>query len=311
MGKTKKENHIVSGFFRQSGKWAVVMVLKTIALLPFGCLYFLSDVLYLVIKGLVRYRSDVITDNLIHAFPEKSISEILLLRNKFYRYFCDVTVESIKLYRLSEKELKKRVSFVGTNALNQLAKERNGAVLLAFHYNNWEWSGALQQQLNCRLLMVYNQMRNNEPMDHFLLKAREKWGGEAVKMGLAAKVAFRNFEQQQPVVLGLIADQRALASSPCWAVFMNREAAFFPGPVKIARKNNQPVFFQQAKRVGRGKYEYSYSLLVEDPAQTDEREILLRYIEKMEEVIKSNPEYYLWSHKRWKHKRPEGTALIQ
>ena len=311
MSKKKIQNPKSSGLFRDSGKWAVIVLLKAIARLPFGCLYFLSDVLYLIIKDLVKYRSEVITDNLIHAFPEKSASEILQLRNKFYRYFCDVSLESIKLYRLSEKELKKRVTFVGTETLNQLAEKRNGAILLAFHYNNWEWSGALQQQLNCKLLMVYNKMRDNEPMDDFLQKAREKWGGEAVKMGRAAKVTFRYFEQQKPVVLGLIADQSALASSPLWAVFMNREAAFFPGPVKIARKTNQPVFFQHAKRLGRGKYEYSYSLLVEEPAQTGEREILLRYIEKMEEVIKSNPEYYLWSHKRWKHKRPEGTALIQ
>ncbi|KJF44592.1 lysophospholipid acyltransferase family protein [Draconibacterium sediminis] len=311
MSKSKKENQKLSGLFGYGGKWAVVVMLKVIALLPFGCLYFLSDVLYLVIKDLVKYRNEVITDNLIHAFPEKSAGEILQLRNKFYRYFCDVSLESIKLYRLSEKELKKRVKFSGAEELNDLAEKRNGALLLAFHYNNWEWSGALQQELNCKLLMVYNKMRDNEPMDNFLKKARERWGGEAVQMGRAAKVSFRYFEQQQPVLVGLIADQRALASSPMWAVFMNREAAFFSGPVKIARKTNQPIFFQQAKRLGRGMYEYSYSLLVDKPAQTDDREILLRYIEKMEEVIKSNPEYYLWSHKRWKHKRPEGTALIQ
>ncbi len=280
-------------------------------MLPFGCLYFLSDVLYLVIKGLVKYRNEVIAENLIHAFPEKSAKEILQLRNKFYRYFCDVSLESIKLYRLSEKELKKRVKFSGAEELNDMAEKRNGAILLAFHYNNWEWSSALQQQLNCKLLMVYNKMRDNEPMDEFLQNAREKWGGEPVQMGRAAKVTFRYFSQQEPVVVGLIADQSALASSQMWAMFMNREAAFFPGPVKIARKTNQPVFFQYAKRLGRGKYEYRYTLLADEPAKMDDREILLRYIEKMEEVIKTNPEYYLWSHKRWKHKRPEGTALIQ
>ena len=311
MSKTRIDNQRSSAFFKHYGKWAVVVLLKAIALLPFGCLYFLSDVLYLVIKNIAKYRSEVITDNLKHAFPEKNDAEILHLRNKFYRYFCDVSLESIKLYRLSEKELKKRVSFVGTEALNELAEKRNGAILLAFHYNNWEWSGALQQHLNCKLLMVYNKMRDNEPMDEFLQKAREKWGGEAVSMRRAAKVAFRYFAKKQAVVLGLIADQSALASSPMWAMFLNREAAFFQGPVTIARKTNQPVFFQEVVRLARGKYECRYSLLVEDPLKLNANEILLCYIEKMEEVIKSNPEYYLWSHKRWKHKRPEGTALIQ
>lgn len=280
-------------------------------MLPFGILYFLSEVFYLFLKGVIKYRSEVITDNLKHAFPGKSETEILLLRNRFYRYFCDVSLESIKLFHLSEKQLKKRVKFSGTNALNELAKKRNGAILLAFHYNNWEWSSALQQQLNCKLLMVYNKMRNNKPMDDFLQDAREKWGGEAVQMGRAAKVTFQYFKKKEPVVVGLIADQSALASSQMWAMFMNREAAFFSGPVKIARKTNQPVFFQHAIRLGRGKYEYKYTLLVDEPAKMDDNELLLRYIGKMEEVIKSAPEYYLWSHNRWKHKRPEGTALIQ
>ncbi|MDX8338403.1 lysophospholipid acyltransferase family protein [Draconibacterium sp. IB214405] len=311
MSKKKIQNQKSSGFFSNPGKWTVVVLLKAIALLPFGCLYFLSDVLYVVIKALVKYRSNVITENLKHAFPEKSENEILILRNKFYRYFCDVSLESIKLYHLSEKQLQKRITFSGTEELDAMAKERNGAILLAFHYNNWEWSSALQQQLTCRLLMVYNKMRDNAAMDDFLQNARQKWGGEAVQMGRAAKVAFQYFGKTEPVVLGLIADQSALASSQLWAMFMNREAAFFAGPVKIARKTNQPVFFQYAQKLGRGKYQYHYELLVEEPAKMDDKEILLRYIEKMEEVIKSNPEYYLWSHKRWKHKRPEGTALIQ
>ncbi|HYQ57494.1 MAG TPA: lysophospholipid acyltransferase family protein [Draconibacterium sp.] len=311
MSNNKIQDQNSPGFFKYPIKWGVVVFLKTIALLPFGCLYFLSDVFNILIKSVIKYRSEVITDNLKHAFSDKSEDEIRILRNKFYRYFCDVSLESIKLYNLSEKQLAKRVKFTGTETLNEWADKRNGAILLAFHYNNWEWSSALQLKLNCRLLMVYNKMRDNIPMDDFLQNAREKWGGEAVQMGHAAKVTYKYFGEQKPAVVGLIADQSALASSQLWAMFLNREAAFFAGPVKIARKTNQPIFFQHAKRLGRGKYEYKYTLLVDEPAKMDDKEILLHYIEKMEEVIKSDPEYYLWSHKRWKHKRPAGTAVIQ
>lgn len=311
MSKKINPDYNSASFLKQPGKWLVVLLLKAIALLPFSALYLLSDVMFFLIKRVIKYRNGTITDNLKHAFPEKSEKEILLLRNKFYRYFCDVTFESIKLYNLSAKQLRKRVKFSGSQQLNELAEKRNGAILLAFHYNNWEWSSALQQNLTCKLLMVYNKMRDNEPIDKFLQNAREKWGGEAVQMGRAAKVTFQYYGNQQPAVVGLIADQRALESSQVWAMFLNREAAFFSGPVKIARKTNQPVFFQTAKRLGRGKYEYQYTLIADEPAQMDANEILLRYVAKMEEVIKSNPEYYLWSHKRWKHKRPEGTALIQ
>lgn len=310
MKKNRKQNQQKSSGLKHPGKWVVVLLLKALAQLPFGILYCFSDVLYFLITKIFRYRSEVITDNLRNAFPEKNKHEILALRNKFYRYFCDVSLESIKLYNLSEKELEKRLKFSGVEELKRMAEERNGAILLAFHYNNWEWASALRLKLDCHLLMVYNKMRDNQPMDDFLLHSREKCGGEAVQMGQAAKVALRYANQQIPAVTGLIADQSALATSQTWAMFLNREAAFFSGPVKIARKTNQPVFFQHAKRLGRGNYEYCYSLLVDEPAKMDANQILVRYIEKMEEVIKTNPEYYLWSHKRWKHKRPEDKKLI-
>ncbi|WP_297088411.1 lysophospholipid acyltransferase family protein [uncultured Draconibacterium sp.] len=307
MGKNTNKKSI----FSQTGNQLVVLLLKAAARLPFAVLYGISDVLYLLLKTLIKYRSKVITENLRFAFPEKSEEEIRRLRNCFYRYFCDVTLESIKLYSLSVGELEKRLKFSGVEDLNKRAIQNNGAILLAFHYGNWEWSSALQLKLDCKLLMVYNKMRDNQYMDAFLLQSREKCGGEAVQMGRAAKVAFRYVAENIPVVLGLIADQSALESSQYWVRFLNREASFFSGPVKIAQKTNHPVFFQYAKRLGRGRYEYCYELIAEEPAKIESGEILLRYIEKMEEVIKNEPEYYLWSHKRWKHKRPEGTALIQ
>ena len=41
----------------------------------------------------------------------------------------------------------------------------------------------------------------------------------------------------------------------------------------------------------------------------ESKDILLAYIKKMEEIIGEEPEYYLWSHRRWKHSRPEGIPL--
>ena len=148
-------------------------------------------------------------------------------------------------------------------------------------------------------------------MEDFLLKSRGKWGGQVVRTNWAARYAFQYKQKEEPAVLWLAADQRALASSLFWTNFLNRDAAFFSGPQLLAKKLNHPVFFQHVKKVGRGKYEVTYSALINEPANMSTDEILRIYVQKMEEVIKSEPEYYLWTHKRWKHKRPANIPIVE
>lgn len=289
----------------------VVLLLKGIALFPFGILYFLSDIVCFLLKHVFRYRNSVILENLQAAFPEKTKDEIVVLRNRFYRHLSDVFLESVKLHYMIPVQMQKRIRFVGVENMNRYAELGKGVILLACHHNNWEWGSFLQTQSKHQILMVYNKMRDNQPMDDFLLHSREKWGGRAVQMGRAAKVAFDEAKKGVPSLLWLVADQSALAELGSWAMFLNREAAFFTGPEKIARKTNQPVFFQKVSKLGRGKYEYQFSLLVEEPAKAAPNEVLLAYIRKMEEVIREAPEFYLWSHRRWKHQRPATNQLIQ
>ncbi|MFV0591807.1 MAG: lysophospholipid acyltransferase family protein [Draconibacterium sp.] len=307
------ENSNTKNFAVRIGRFSnkcVVILLKGIALLPFGVLYLLSDVIYFLLKNFIRYRNTVILENLQTAFPEKAGEEILHLRNGFYRHLSDVFLESVKLHYMTPRQMQKRVHFKGVDEMNRFAEAGRGVIVLAYHHNNWEWGSFLQTQSKHQILMVYNKMRDNQAMDDFLLYSREKWGGRAVQMGRAAKVAFDEFNKRVPSLLWLVADQSALAEQGTWTMFLNREAAFFTGPEKIARHTNQPVFFQTVKKLGRGKYEYEFSLMVEEPAKAAPNEILLTYISKMEEAIHTAPEYYLWSHRRWKHKRPEGTELI-
>lgn len=306
----KKEQYATKSFFRHGINFFVVFILKGFAFLPLNVLYVLADFAYFLLKNVIRYRNDVVIENLESAFPERSEAEIIGLRNRFYRYFCDVFFESLKLYRMSVTDLEERISFKGVDALNRFTEHGKGVIILACHHQNWEWSSYLQTRLKHRLLMVYNKMRDNEPMDEFLLKSREKWGGEGVQMGRAAKVIFEQENKNIPTVTGLIADQSALPDQGIWTHFLNREAAFFAGPEKIARKTNQPVFFQRVTRLARGKYEYEYLLLIEEPAKTAPNEIMLSYVRTLEKTIREAPEYYLWSHKRWKHKRPDGIKLI-
>ncbi len=309
MTTTKTKNQEPSGWLANALNKCVVLLLKGIALLPFGVLYSLSDLIFLLLKNMIRYRSAVIVENLQVSFPDKTDVEILQLRNRFYKHLADVFMESVKLHYMTPAQMQKRVRFVGVEEMNRFAQLGKGVIVLAYHHNNWEWGSYLQKLSEHRILMVYNKMRDNQPMDDFLLHSREKWGGRAVQMGRAAKVAFDEVKKGVPTLLWLVADQSALAELGSWAMFLNREAAFFTGPEKIARKTNQPVFFQKVRKVGRGKYEYEFSLMVEEPAKAAPNEILLTYIHKMEEAIREAPEYYLWSHRRWKHKRPEGVDL--
>ena len=308
-GKSTKPDN--SNFLTNLGNASLVFLLKALALLPFKCIYVLSDILFFLNKYFIKYRYKVTEDNLISAFPGKTDEEIAVLRNKFYRHFFDFSLEAIKLYNVSEREISKRIIFKGVDLINRSAEHSSGAIILAFHYNNWEWSSFAQKQINDPVLMVYNPPRDNKPMENFLKQSRGKWGGKVIRTGWAARTVLRHKQKGEPAVLWLAADQTALASSPFWIRFLNREAAFFAGPLVLGPRTNFPILFQHCKKTGRGRYEVEFSVLVEEPAGRKPEEILKAYVQKMEEVIKSHPEYYLWSHNRWKHGRPETTPLIR
>lgn len=310
---TKKNAHInkQANAFANLGNTLIVLLLKGVARLPFAVIYALSNFLYLLNKYVLKYRYQICTENLKYAFPEKKIHEINAIRDKFYRHFFDFSLESVKLYAMSAKQMARRVVLKGFPEFESITGKRKGAILLAYHYNNWEWSSYCQTQFKYPILKVYNPPRNNKPMEYFLKHSRGKWGGEVIPTGNAARSILEYKQKGQTAVFWLAADQTALANSPFWMRFLNREAAFFTGPEKIAAKTNFPVFFQHIKKLARGKYQVEISLLADEPAKMEANEILRRYVRKMEEAIKDKPEYYLWSHRRWKHTRPKNTRLIK
>lgn len=277
--------------------------------MPFRLMYLLSDFLYYILEYVLKYRRKVIDENLRFAFPEKSAKDRDTIRKKFYRHFCDLTFETLKSYRISEMALDSRIS-IDTSALVNWRSENTGVIVLIMHYSNWEWISLIQKKVDLKVLGVYNRMRDNVPFDDFLLDCRKRWGAELVAMNNAARTAFDYKNKNIPALLWLAADQSAPPNSQFWATFLNREAPFFSGPVKLAQKLNQPLYFQKVKKLARGYYESHFEVLFKEPAKVDASEILSTYIQKMEEVIREAPEYYLWSHRRWKHNRPEGTALL-
>jgi len=307
LAKIDKRFH--ENIFKQVINHVLVGFLIVISWLPFWFLFRLSDVLFVVLRFVVKYRYKVITDNLNNAFPEKTEKEIGEIRNKFYHHLCDVFFESIKLYSVSDKEMNKRVIVKGNYFLNDYFDKGISVIALAMHHNNWEWSCFAASKLKHLILNIYNPIRGNNAMEKFLLHNRQKWRSKSIPVHKTARAAIEYNLKGILTGLWLAADQTPPATSKFWTIFLNQETPFFQGPEKIAASTNHPVIFQHTKKIGRGKYCIEFSLLFENPKEVEQKEILLAYVRKAEEIIRQEPEFYLWSHRRWKHTRPEGIPL--
>lgn len=305
----KRDIRFHENIFQKTINRLLVGFLIALSYLPFWILYRISDVLYFIMRYIIKYRFKVITKNLKNAFPEKTEKEISDIRNKFYRHICDVIFESIKLYSISDKEIEKRLNIKGTELANDFFDKGRSVVALAMHHNNWEWTSFVQSKLKHSVLDVYNPVRGNDAMENFLTHNRERWGSKCIPVHKTARSLIEYNSKGNLTGLWLAADQTPPATSKFWTIFLNQETPFFQGPDKIASSTNQPVFFQHTKKISRGRYEIEYSVLFENPKEVDQKEILLAYVRKAEEIIRQEPEYYLWSHRRWKHKRPEDIEL--
>ncbi len=305
----KKNERYYENFLKRTSNKILVGFLIFISYLPFWVIFGISDIFYLIVRYVIQYRKKVIFENLSFAFPDKNEKEIKKIAGKFYRHFCDFSLETIKMYSLSDREIKKRVHFKGLEISEKYFKEGKSIIMLAMHHNNWEWCCVIQPLVQHQALLIYNPIRGNQAFEKYLTKSREQWGALCVPVHKSARTVFQFNQMGKPTGLWLAADQAPKANSQFWTVFLNREAPFFSGPEKIAKKTNQPVFFHRIHKLKRGVYEHEFIPLFKNPEEVNEKDILLGYIRKMEEIIREEPEFYLWSHRRWKHKRPEDIPL--
>lgn len=285
-----------------------IFFLKQIAGLPFWFIYFLSDSFYLIVYYFVGYRKKVVLKNLHRSFPEKSETEIKSISKTFYRHFCDLSLEAIKMRGMKDKDFKKRVKVKNADRINNYFESGKSVVVLTMHYNNWEWAVYISTVLKHTSLAVYKPLQDLV-FDAYLNKTRSRFGTELIKNDQVLRRVLSAEKKQEPIFLWLAGDQTPPVFHKSWFTFLNQEALFYPGPAFIARRFNYPVFFQKIEKTNRGHYETSFELLFENPAEVSETEIISAYIGKMEEIIREKPEFYLWSHKRWKHKRPKGISL--
>ncbi len=210
---------------------------------------------------------------------------------------------------MTEKQIDERLIVHDLDIYEEYYKQGKSIVLLGQHHNNWEWSGSIQRYIKAQYLVVYNPVRKNKALENFILDTRERFGAKSIPVNHSVRTALEFNNAKRPGALILAADQTPPANSQFWTTFLNQETAFFAGPMKIAIKTNQPVILHHTRKVGRSKYEVFHYKLIENPAEVKPEEILMAYIQKLEEIIQTEPEYWLWSHRRWKHKRPENIEL--
>ena len=270
-----------------------------IGIIPFKILYGFSDFVAFVLHRIFRYRREVVHENLRRSFPDKSEEELKRIETKTYQNLADITLEGIKAFTMSTDTLLKRFRIKNPEVLDAYQEQSQSIMLLAAHFGNWEW-GVITASLQVRknLIGLYKPLANKY-INSYLKKTREREGILLASIFQTAQY-FKNYVHKG-VVFVLIADQSpSNKTKSYWIDFFGRETAFLHGPEKYAHQYNLPVFFVEVKQLKRGYYEYELQPLIHHPNTLQRGEITRRYAEKLEAVIRKNPEYWLWSHRRWK-----------
>lgn len=271
-----------------------------IASLPFGLLYLFSDVLYYAFR-LSGYRRKVVLQNLRNSFPEKSEEEIQQLCKAYFRYLCDLTLETFKTLTMNEKEAKERSTFVFPDWLKELKDKKQSFIIVLGHYGNWEWGGPSFTLYSGIPLNVIYRPLSNPYFEKMMTGMRTKFGTRITpaKNTLRQMVATRG----ELTATAFIADQTASAENGYWMEFLHQDTSVFTGPEKLSIKFDYPVVYMNIRRLRRGYYEVAPELLFLHPRETTPHEITETFTRRLEEEIRKDPVIWLWSHRRWKHVR--------
>jgi KDO2-lipid IV(A) lauroyltransferase len=275
-----------------------------ISVLPFPILYLISDLFYILMYHVIGYRRKVVMQNLRNSFPEKNQKELTKLEKQFYHYLCDLFLETFKTLTISPKKMEKHCypTEKAIAIFKKLADENRNSIIVMGHYGNWEWGGNAFS-FNCKqqLYVIYHPLANKY-FNGLIIKMRKRFGTDLIKMKETFKDMYSRKEELNTTAF--IADQTPSPEKAYWTTFLNQDTAVFQGVEKISQKLNYPVVYISIKRLNRGYYVVDADMLFENPKDTSENEILEAFTKRLEADIKNQPEIWIWSHKRWKHKRP-------
>ncbi len=277
-------------------------ILWLVSILPFRLLYAVSDLLYVLMYHVFGYRKQTVQDNLRLVFPEKSDLEIKTITKKFYHHFCDMILESIKSMTISMESMKARYTFKNLDIIKDFEKQNKSIVVMCAHYGSWEWIFILQTYTTHRGYAVYKRLQNKY-FDRLIKSIRARYNSYLI----TTKETFSVLEEAKKNGIlsmnGFISDQTPKKDKARhWNEFMGINVPVHTGAEALAKKLDMPVIFFSVERKKRGYYEATFQTLAENPQDYKDYEITDKFLKLVETQIHDAPEYYLWTHKRWKHR---------
>ncbi|MFK5957440.1 MAG: lysophospholipid acyltransferase family protein [Lutibacter sp.] len=273
-----------------------------ISILPFRVLYFISDGVYLFIYYIIGYRKKVVLANLKLAYPNKPLKELIEIRKKFYHHFVDMFLEMVKSFTISKEGVYKRYKYINVDLLTEMYKDGKSAILMGPHYANWEWIMSIDSFVEYKGYAAYTTV-NNKYFNKKILKSREKFGTNLVPTSkIISEIQF-NKKNNIQAMYGLLSDQSPqLKKTFYWRKFFGIKVPVHTGAEMLAKKYNLNVVYMNVKKVKRGYYETTFSLITNDTTKHSNYEITDIFIDNVEKQVHEQPEYYFWTHKRFKHK---------
>jgi Kdo2-lipid IVA lauroyltransferase/acyltransferase len=277
-------------------------ILWFVSILPFRLLYAVSDLLYILMYHIFRYRKQTVQDNLRLVFPEKSDLEIKTITKKFFHHFCDMILESIKSMNISLKSMKARYTFKNLDIIKDFEKQNKSIVLMCAHYGSWEWIFILQTYTSHRGYGIYKRLQNKY-FDRLIKSIRARYNSYLI----TTKETFKVLEEAKKNGIlsmnGFASDQSPKKNKAYhWNEFMGIKVPVHTGAEMLAKKLDMPIVFFAVERKKRGYYEATFQTLAENPTDFKDYEITDKFLKLVEKQIHEAPEYYLWTHKRWKHR---------
>lgn len=271
-----------------------------LARLPMGFLYRISDLIAFLGCDIFKYRKHVVMKNICRALPGKTDEEYTVIIKDFYRSFADILVESFKMLGMSSHFLSKRIRIENPEMLDYLKAENRGFVAVAGHYGNWEWLGVAMNELTGMKCAATYKPLSSSLMDKLMRRIRASHGTILVTMTNTYRTVVQS---EEPIGVLLIADQSPDPRHAVWMPFLGLETPWFTGPERIAAATDSPLVFFALKKEKRGHYKLRIELLHNHPAKAEGHELTRLHVNALEKIILEDPSHWLWSHKRWKHRR--------
>jgi KDO2-lipid IV(A) lauroyltransferase len=272
--------------------------------LSFPALYVISDGLFFIVYRVVGYRKKVARENIQRSFPEKTAAEQRAIEVEYYHHLCDLVVESLKTFSITKQEVDDRMKVVNAEIPNRFFREGRSILIAGGHYNNWElFAVAIDDAILHQAMAVYKPLTNSY-FDDRMQQTRSKYGLQLIH-NRKVKETFEANRNKLTATIFATDQSPSYHSKPYWTTFLNQDTAVLVGTEKYAKEYNYPVVFCRIHKLSRGHYSFEFEECVNEPLQTRDGEITERVTQMLEKDIRANPPYWLWSHRRWKHKRAE------